>query len=707
MDADRLGHILSYKEDSFLTTSEQEYFNEMPTKDTPSNPLGQSKHPQLLKELESAKAIKQKDLINKLNYIHFKGGFILVHLRSTKYEEDILVRSHYEPCLGSELTCRLAEEKIPELEKYRFLNLLIPDDLWLIVVPAKLQSINESSLTILLPEISYAVNNRYTKRHTCQGITTELTQNAFLARGELIDFSPMGLHIKVRPAQHCSFNWFNPDAPVTISLSKGDQILFSGICRPIRQTNDPLERGIVLAPLNNQINRFKKEEIRNPRQRLGSAFSIIFDHPFYNKRVQREVCDISTLGLSVLENANDNTLMPGMIISDLTIIYTGSLKMECTAQVIYRQEKEEKTILCGLAILDMDVENFTYLTHILANIMDPHTFVSTEIDMDALWKFLFDTKFIYPEKYSLISPHRKDFRETFRKLYLEDSEIAKHFIYQKNGRIYGHISMVKAYEQTWLVQHIAARPMENKKLGLPILKQLIHFLNSLRRLPSGKTNYAIAYYRPENKFTDFILGNYFRDLKNPQVCSLDIFSYLRLPTSRNLKSHLPEGWVLRESSLSDLCELDRFYKTHSGGLLLDVLRLGKNDSDNESLEKTYGRLGFIRKWKMYSLAYKGDLNAVIVVDQSNIGVNLSELLNCIKILIVDQEDFSWEILSSAISNLTNVYHTENVPILIYPTDYVEPKNVPWEKQYLLWILDVQYGNEYLEYMAEKFGISFE
>lgn len=706
MDKHKPDNTRLYRSESFLTTSEQEYLNEMLPEDISGEPFRLFSHVQLLEGLESAKTIKQKDLINKLNYIHFKGGFILVHLRSIKYKEDILVRAHYEPCLGNELTCRLAEKKIPELEKYTILNLIIPDDPWMIVVPAKLQGINESSLTILLPEISYAVNNRYTNRHICQGITTELIQNAFLAKGELVDFSSMGLHIKVRPAQHCSFNWFNPDAPVTITLRKGDQILFSGICQPIRQTNDPLERGIVLAPLNNQINRFKKEHIRNPRQHLGSAFSIIFDHPFYNKRVQREVCDISTSGLSVLEEANDNTLLPGMIIPGLTIMYAGSLKIKCTAQVIYRQEKEEKTILCGLAILDMDINTYSKLVHIISNYKDPYAYISTEVDTDALWEFFFDTDFIYPKKYGFINTNREKFKKLYQRLYQENPEIARHFTYQKNGQIYGHASMVKAYNRTWIIHHYAARPLGSQKFGIPVLKQLIHYLNGMYRLPSAKTDYVMGYFRPQNKFMYLAFGEFAKHSKNSTRCSLDLFSYQTYP-ALSPRTQLPEEWMLRKFSPPDLWKLNRFYKTHSGGLLLDVLCLGQDDPGNESLEETYKALGLTRKWKAYSLICRDDLNAVLIVNQSDMGINLSELLNCIKVLIVDQENLPWEILSSAISNLTNVYHTENVPIIIYPADYVDSKGISYEKQYQQWILNVRYGEEYLEFMEENFGVSIE
>jgi hypothetical protein len=53
-----------------------------------------------------------------------------------------------------------------------------------------------------------------------------------------------------------------------------------------------------------------------------------------------------------------------------------------------------------------------------------------------------------------------------------------------------------------------------------------------------------------------------------------------------------------------------------------------------------------------------------------------------------------------------VYHTDRVPIMIYPAHYVKEQGIPYEKYYQLWILNVQHGNEYIEYMQKKFRISY-
>ena len=664
-------------------------------------------HQNLINALESAHPVDQKDLTNMLNHIHFTDRYILVHLLHPHYKESIVLKAYPEPCLGRGLTCRLSHENLSalDLQAYQFLHFIIDDGKSMILVPAVSQEINGNLLTIQLPKKSYAVGQRKVKRYACREVIAELSQSGFQARGKLLDFSPVGYRIKVEPVSSSSFHWFNSDALVAIHLRHDQQILFSGPCRCIREQGSLHSKEMILIPMDEKIKRFKKRQARNPRQHLVPSTTIIFNHPFLKKRVQLEVSDISTSGFSVYERADESVLMPGMIILELTINFASTLRMKCTAQVIYRLEEKWGGVHCGLAILDMDINTYSNLTHILTNSLDPHAYIFSDIDIEDLWEFFFDTGFIYPTKYRLIQSYRKDFKETYRKLYQQNPEIARHFTYQKNGRIHGHISIVRAYDRAWLIQHHTARTMDRKQNGLMVLKQIMHYLNDIYRLPSANMDYVMCYFRPESKFPDRVFGGFTRALKNPRACSMDLFSYLPY-TSFSLGTKLPDGWSLKECLKPDLWELNRFYSHYSGGLLLDSLSLEQKDFGDEPLEEVYRKLGFLRKWEAYSLKHEGELNAVLIVNESDLGLNLSELLNGITVLVTNVEDLPWNVLSIAISQLTLIYHMDRVPILFYPFDYIEAEDVPYEKQYQAWVLDVQHVNECVKYMQRKLRIRF-
>ncbi|MBN1625001.1 MAG: PilZ domain-containing protein [Deltaproteobacteria bacterium] len=666
------------------------------------------KHQDLEEALEDAQTIDQKDLTNICNHIHFTDGYLYVHLRHPRYEEGILLKACPEPCLGVELTCRWYQKSssVLLLDNYRFLHLLIDDGRSLILVPATMKSMDNESFTVQLPNKSYSVGQRQAKRYPCHGVIAELMQNGFQARGELLDFNQVGFRINVSPDPNSSFRWLNSDELVQIHLRRDQRIIFSGACKYLRKGRPQHDKEIVLASVNKGIKRFKKKRARNLRQRLVPSPSLHFEHPLLKKKVQLEVYDISTSGFCVYEAEDMKVLMPGMIIPELTISFSGALKIECAAQVIYRLDDDERGGRYGLAILDMDINAYSRLTQILTNTLEPHAYVSSEVDMEALWEFFFETGFIYPKKYRLIQSKRDIFKETYRKLYQENPEIAKHFTYQKSGRIYGHISMIRAYERAWMMHHHAARAAESRRTGFIVLKQLMHYLNDLHRLPSSKMDYAISYFRPENKFPDRVFGGFARGLNNPRGCSMDLFAYLS-HTSLSLGAQLPEMWSLKRSSALDIWDFKRFYEQSSGGLLLDALGLEQKNDHDESLENVYGRLGFLRKWRAYSLVNKGELNALLIVNQSDLGINLSDLLSGIKVLVTNPDELPWNILSIAISKLTGEYNMNRVPVLFYPFKYVLDNEIPYEKQYQMWILNVEYGNEYMEYMRKRFRVGYK
>ena len=673
----------------------------------PFLPLWFFQHDDLINAIDAGSRIKKENLINTLNRIHFMGDSICVLLRHPKYDEAILVKAILENIEGDELACSWDKSHMSfGLENFQFSYLIVMDQQSIILIPAKLLGIDSAGFKVELPDESYLISKRGTNRFPCRDVTAELTQSGFLARGSLIDFSPQSFRIKVIPEVPSSYHELNPDATVTIRLTSDGKMLFSGNCRCLRQTHETHDWEIVLAPPSEQIKRFQTRTVRHPRRRIFPPPMAVFEHPFFKRKVQREITDISITGFSVYDDAKDGILLPGMIMHGLSIIYAGELKMNCTAQVIYRKKQGNDKVCCGVAILDMDVHSYSRLNRIIALNMDPHSFISTEVDMDALWEFFFDTGFIYPKKYKLLQDRREDFKNTYRKLYQENPEIAMHITYEENGRIYGHMSMIRAYERAWMIQHHAARPMHNKLPGFQILKHMILFLYGMYHLPSANMDYVMCFFRPENKFPDRVFGGFARELNNPRICSLDLLSYMTFPVGVP-ESQLPRGWSLHESTNSELWQLEQFLKHSSGGLLFDVLNLGRKDLTEDSLEKVSQRLGFTRKWAVYSLVNSGCLKAVLIVNQSDVGVNLSEVLNGITVLVIDAESLPREVLYAAVAQLTGVYQSDTIPLLIYPSTYSDVMHIPSEKKYQLWITYMRHSNKFLEYVRRHFRMRYE
>jgi hypothetical protein len=558
--------------------------------------------------------------------------------------------------------------------------------------------------SVKLPETSHVISRRHGKRHVTTNVAVDLSQGGLKAGGEMVDFCPDGFRVRVNQDLSCSLECLGLDGPVNIRLHRGNTILFSGPCRSIREEVGLKGKEIVFTLADKKPVRSSKKQIRNPRKQLVPSPTLIFEHPFLKKKIQRDIADLSTSGFCVYEEPDHGVLMKDLIIPEMLIDFAGGLKLKCVAKVVYRSEEKRKGIRCGLSILDMCISDYSCLTNILSKAIEPHAHTCSLVDMDDLWEFFFNTGFIYSQKYRSIHSHREKFKETYRQLYEKNPDIAMHFTYQKNGRIHGHMSMVRAYEKSWMIHHHAARTTTHKRAGFMVLKQIMHCMNHMHRFPSANMEHVLCYFRPESKFPDRVFGGFYRELNDPKRCSMDLFSYFIYPTL-SLGIDLSKGWSLGPCTRANLWELNRFYIRRSGGLLSDIMHPRHETRPDETVEKLYHRLGLMRKWRSYALNFHGELKAVLIVEQSDLGLNLSGLLNCIKILVLDTENLSWDILSAAIHHLTGVYQTEKIPILIYPHDYLEIQNASHEtKKYCLWIYDARFVPRFMEYLEEKFRI---
>jgi hypothetical protein len=679
----------------------EENFNQVIPLVQPASPLCSSpwffQHPQLLIAEDSDRTLELKKLINKLNYINFTDLPVFFLLCHKQTNEQILIKAYPQPSVKNELISRLdSSDTLTDLTVYALNHLVIDEGLTTILAPVQVISIEGDIIKVNLPEISRIKTARKIKRFLCGDIACKIVQGDFNARGQLIDFSPCGLGISLSGTK--IMKGFDESKSALINIDQNGNRLYSGLCRCIRNgINLPGDR-IVFTPLPRQVSLFPKREIRNNRQHIAPSFSVRFKHPFFkgDTSIERDIFDISPAGFSIKDKTEEELLLPGMIIPNITIIYADIVKMTCSAQVVYRHEEPEtKMVKCGLAIADMDLQSFTHLNHILGVSNDSNARVSSDIEMDSLWEFFFDTGFIYGEKYEEIQSYRETFKETYRKLYNDNTDIARHIVYKKNGKIYGHIAMVHAYEPSWLIHHFAARRMSHRLPGMTVLKHIVQYTGSYNRLSSSGMNHVMTYYQSKNNIIDRIFGNFTRHLNDLKKSSLDTFSYM-LFNKKHPVRELPDGWVMKEITLRDLGKLKEFYESSSGGLLLNALGL---DIPSEPIKKLFAEAGFKREYRAYCLCYEGRHMAFFVVNQSDIKLNLSDLINGIKVIVVEPTALSWAILAAAVNSLAVCFSEQGIPLLIFPSYFLSMQNIQIEKQYTLWILNArEASDDFLAYM---------
>lgn len=656
------------------------------------------------RDQEEGKPVDKDQLVNKINYINFREDTLLINLKHRNYHKTLTLFARPQPCLGDLLDCLWPEEEdMPQVLKfYEFNNILIPDGQKLIMIEPEVMRMDSETISLLLPHHGYEISSRKARRHYCTNIKAQLIQSSSLFSGTLLDFNAVSFKIRLKTAPRQTFDWINPESPVNLILSDSRETYYSGECKIIRQTTAQNTGTYILKPLKREIQRFKHKEFRSHRYELTPSPNIIFRHPFTKKVFDLKAIDLSGSGFSVEEDEHNAVLLPGLILPKLELSFANSFRLQCRAQVVYQKvtntDKGGRRIKCGLALLDMDIQDHVKLVALLDQAKDKNSYICNNVDLDELWDFFFDTGFIYPDKYAFIQKNKGKIKKTYETLYRNNPHIARHFIYQDKGRILGHMAMIRFYENTWLIQHHASRKSPHNKAGLVVLDQIGRMLNDSNRLYSLHMDYVICYYRPNNKFPSRIFGGAAKSINDPKACSIDQFAYYHYQnTSRHLKA-LPKGWECSTARSEDLQELEDFYEHSSGGLMLDALDMKADKFGCDSLAAQYQRAGLTKERHFYSLKKNGNLKAIITAIISDVGLNLSDLTNCIKVFALDPKGLASDVLNTISYWLSRKFQQEEMAILLYPAAYVDEQHIVYEKLYNLWTCRVQSSDEYFRYL---------
>ena len=102
---------------------------------------------------------------------------------------------------------------------------------------------------------------------------------------------------------------------------------------------------------------------------------------------------------------------------------------------------------------------------------------------------------------------------------------------------------------------------------------------------------------------------------------------------------------------------------------------------------------------LYSLKKNGQLKAVLLANLSDIGLNLSDITNCVKIFVTDKAELSAAILQAAISKVADITGKEGFPTLLYPAAIADEQKISYERIYNLWVLNLQYSDPYFKYLG--------
>ncbi len=649
------------------------------------------------------KTVSRKQLVNKLNHTHFKQNCVRILFEN--FEDNLSTQKDAlpRPCFGKHLVCLWTEavDARKFIKSYRFKELQVITEEEVISVAAQVRAISSRGICLKLPESSIQHSCRKATRYTCKPLDVQLIQNGAIFSGVLMDFSAFAFRVEIQPTPSVPIHWINTGNPISMVVKAGEETLYADECKIIKRDEGVRRKHMVLAPVKDSIQRFSPRAYRSRRTTLSPSPDIFFQHPLTGKRVGLKVIDLSGSGIAVEDDEENSMLIPGLVLPSMTLNFANSFFIECKAQVIYRRvfktDGNKRIVKCGIVFLDVPADDHMRLLSILHQAENKHIYICNKVDTDDLWRFFFETGFLYPKKYAHLHPHLNQIKKTYETLYSENTNIARHFTWQQKGRILAHLSMLRFYEKTWLIHHLAARTGDSNHAGVEILNQIGDFAYASHRLISSHMDFLICFFRPDNRFPNYFFGGIADKIQKPKACSIDAFAYIHVNSDAALP--LPESWSVGKPDVDDLQKFEGFYENLSGGLMLQSLDLvAENEmSDRFDLVVEYQRLGLTRERRVYALKKDTLLIAIIMVNISDPALNLSELTNCVSLFVLDRKRLTPDILHRSLSMLSSHYGRKKFPLLLYPLRYADDNGIAYSRIYNLWVLATRYSDEYFKH----------
>ena len=179
---------------------------------------------------------------------------------------------------------------------------------------------------------------------------------------------------------------------------------------------------------------------------------------------------------------------------------------------------------------------------------------------------------------------------------------------------------------------------------------------------------------------------------------MDDFAYFFVQPEKAPPHEKAMGWELQPCIEEDLVELSYFYEHRSGGLMIPALDLEAGLGVTDELDQEFAKLKLKRRRLRLSLKHQGELKAIILVNLSDVGLNMSELTNCIQIIVLDSDGLDKENLLAALAELGKAhFENDKVPVILYPVKYAEDQEINYDKVYSMWILNCQNLDQYFKF----------
>ena len=279
-----------------------------------------------------SEGISRKHLINILNYVNFKGGCVVVNLKSFAGGSRLSLRATPEPCAGD--TARLTWSEAPpgniDAAPYKLVDFLIDKGLRVVVVGGQATEVSRSGITVLLPERCYATSRRRTERFSSALVKVTLSRNGSEATGLLRDFSAGFLRVRFAVRDAGFLLKGRGRLPLQVALANGKTTVYNGKGLIKRRTTNGENIDLIVALTTLP----EEKSLGGEEATLARDLVATCRHPLSDRIIRLRLVKASYNSFVVSEHPEHAVLFPGLIVPEMRIDFGAGDFAECTVQIV-------------------------------------------------------------------------------------------------------------------------------------------------------------------------------------------------------------------------------------------------------------------------------------------------------------------------------------------------------------------------------------
>lgn len=264
----------------------------------------------------------------------------------------------------------------------------------------------------------------------------------------------------------------------------------------------------------------------------------------------------------------------------------------------------------------------------------PGVKIARDVTFEEIWTLFQDSGFLYPEKIARLAPVLPEIKHTVRTLLQENGHLMATVALREEQTLEAHMNILRWYDKTWIVQHLAALPLSARTMSASARLTLgFTFYGRLR----PDIVWSKMYFRPNNPWPARVFGGYAKRIDDPATSDLRTFHYLVAPTSAPAPSLTGEIEV-RNATAADAALIETWFTARGRSAEVQANQLQASCSALATISQAYDRAGLLRRREALMAERNGRVTGFALLEMASLGMNFSELTNAFTVHLLDETD---------------------------------------------------------------------